>query len=212
MFSQKMSLYKNYTTFYTDGSVVGNQTGCAIFSNNIEVKLKLPDNTSIFSAEMYAILKTIKLSRNTNNRNILICCDSLSYLKSLQQIYNKNSIAIKIYDEIYNMKNEKKFILLWVSSHTNIRGNEIADSLAKEALQSSIDEEYEFIVSDFKSLIRESILDEWNKNWHKIPLTNKLRNIKSSVNQWKNIDLLTRNNNNNTTKTRSFFSIPQLSI
>ena len=89
MFNQKISLYKNYTPYYTDGSVIGNKTGCAIFSNNMEIKIKLPNNTSIFTAEMHDILKTIKLSRNTNNRNILICCDSLSCLKSLQQMYNK---------------------------------------------------------------------------------------------------------------------------
>ena len=192
MFNQKLSLYKNFTTYYTDGSVIGDQTGCAIFSKNIEIKIKLPNNTSIFSAEMYALLKTIKLAQNTNNRNILICCDSLSCLQSLKQMYNKNPIAIKIYDEIYSMKNEKKFIILWIPSHINIRGNERADALAKESLHSSLDDEYEFIVSDFKSLIRESIINEWNKNWHQIPLTNKFRNLKLTVNRWKSIDQLSR--------------------
>ena len=130
---------------------------------------------------MYAILKTIKLSQKNNYQFILICCDSLSCLQTLEQMYTKNQIGIQILDDIYDMRHEKDFTIMWIPSHMNIVGNEKADFLAKEALQASLDANYEFIVKDFKPLIRESVTELWNKSWNTIPLTSKFKKIKPTV-------------------------------
>ena len=61
MFNEYMSEHTNYTCFYTDGSKGESGTGAAVVRKRGNVittteKARLPDGTSIFTAELFAIL------------------------------------------------------------------------------------------------------------------------------------------------------------
>lgn len=58
-FNKKITKHQGDNIMYTDGSVIGKSTGCAFYSEENEQQYHLPDNTSIFSAEVYAIKKQL---------------------------------------------------------------------------------------------------------------------------------------------------------
>ena len=56
---------------------------------------------------------------------------------------------------------------MWIPSHIGIQGNEIADSLAKEALNLQIDNRLtpKLPYSDFRPKIKEYTFSLWKKEW-----------------------------------------------
>jgi hypothetical protein len=66
---------KNKIAFNTDGSKTDGHTTCAMILANLTVKTRLPDETSIFSAELFAML--VAMERLTDD---LLLTDSLSSL------------------------------------------------------------------------------------------------------------------------------------
>ena len=49
------SRYKNYQQIYTDGSKEDSKVGCAVISDNHSNMQRIPDDSSIFTAEAKAI-------------------------------------------------------------------------------------------------------------------------------------------------------------
>jgi hypothetical protein len=65
---------RKYSRFFTDGSVMDEQSGCAILMGQREVKIRLPGQMSIFNAEEQAI----KITRRCEVDKRIIITDSLS--------------------------------------------------------------------------------------------------------------------------------------
>jgi len=90
---------------------------------------KIPPESSIFTAENYALLKAIRSTNLTSsNNNILIVSDSFSALQTLQNPISTNEIIQNIQTELYSTKKNIKF--MWVPSHIGISGNKMADKSA----------------------------------------------------------------------------------
>ena len=53
-FRKLQSRYKNYQQFYTDGSEEDSNAGCAVISENHSNMQRIPDDSSIFTAEAKA--------------------------------------------------------------------------------------------------------------------------------------------------------------
>merc|ERR1711984_13017 len=92
----KNTLYKEYTEIYTDGSKINDRTGCAFVVNDITYKVRLTRHSSVFSAELFAILKSLKYVKNSADSKFIILCDSLSAIESIKNNKNKNALNIKI--------------------------------------------------------------------------------------------------------------------
>ena len=128
--------YPNYKTIFCDGSVIGEKSGCGVFSSIFKCGSRLPNHTSIYTCELYAIFVAISFIF-THKGNFLILTDSLSAVTSLKYPYNsKHHLILKIASLISNAKNAK-IIIEWVPSHKGIAGNESADKLAKDSLNFS---------------------------------------------------------------------------
>ena len=54
-FRKMQSRYKNYQQLYTDGSKEDSKVGCAVISDNHSNMQRIPDDSSIFTAEAKAI-------------------------------------------------------------------------------------------------------------------------------------------------------------
>ena len=54
-FRKMQSRYKNYQQIYTDGSKEDSKVGCAVISDNHSNMQRIPDDSSIFTAEAKAI-------------------------------------------------------------------------------------------------------------------------------------------------------------
>ena len=136
--------YSDYLQVYTDGSVQDNgKTGFGItfkapgkhFSGS--VSLRTDDYLSTFSVEMAAILKAVdEIEKHwQDHMKIVILTDSLSSLQALQnypkqRFSTQNQITRKISNLISAGKN---IALGHIPSHCDIKGNDLADTLANTA-------------------------------------------------------------------------------
>ena len=117
----KNVIYKDYFEIYTDGSKINNRTGCSYIVNGIACKVRLTKYSSVFSAELYAILKSLKYIKINNNSKFVIYSDSLSTIESIKNNKNKNSLNIRISQILSNIK-KKIIVFEWVPSHIDIKG------------------------------------------------------------------------------------------
>jgi ribonuclease HI len=163
-----MSNYDACVHVYTDGSKVDNLVGAAftVPSLNVDNKFRLCNDSSIYAAELTAILETVKWLINyecPNSSKFAIFSDSLSVLTSIKESCSQARPTL-LNDVLYHISkldaNKIKFI--WIPSHVDLIGNDRADTLAKEAL--SIDHinstnylEFEEIVT----LIKLYIVNKW---------------------------------------------------
>ena len=76
---------------YTDGSKEDSKVGCAVISGNHSNMQGIPDDSSIFTAEVKAVDLVLDFIRtcDTNNKFIVLS-DSLSVLKALSHTSSKN--------------------------------------------------------------------------------------------------------------------------
>ena len=127
---------------FTDGSLKGEKAAAAavsITNFNHPIQLRLPNRSSIYTAELRAILLALKHVYQSNNTHSLIISDSLSALQSI----SSRKITHPILVEIHNLLSElallwKTVVFMWVPSHVGIHGNALVDKAAKDALNHDI--------------------------------------------------------------------------
>ena len=83
-FLEIKSAYKHYISIYTDGSKQDEKVACAVISPNFTDSIRLPDNSSIFTAEAKAIDIALYHIRDQPEKQFIICSDSPSVLRSLK--------------------------------------------------------------------------------------------------------------------------------
>ena len=71
-FRKLQSCYKNYQQIYTDGPKEDSKVGCAVISDNHNNMQRIPDDSSIFTAEAKAVDLALDFIRtyDTNNKFI----------------------------------------------------------------------------------------------------------------------------------------------
>ena len=113
-------------------------TGAAAININNK-KIRPPNNASIYSAEFQAIKMAQDIIKNSETGKSIVFFDILSSLVAIQE-GNQNYPYIQEILETYHYLTGfgKTVVLVWVSSHLSIRGNQIADTLAKEATKMTI--------------------------------------------------------------------------
>ena len=170
---------------YTDGSKSKDGVGFAVISTTFQIKSSLPNNASIYTAELMAIKSALIKVIRLNLRKVVLYSDSLSAIEGINSFRFKNSIVLEIQAIIHQLKQKNiQIILCWIPAHIGIRGNEEADSAAKEAINSPRITN-RLPVNDHASRIKDIIRNKWQTQWSNIPLTNKLRNIKDTSLKWK---------------------------
>ena len=141
-FLEIKSKYKHHLSIYTDGSKQDEKVACSVISPNFTDSIRLPDNSSIFTAEAKAIDIALYHIRDQSEKQFIIYSDSLSVLKSLKDLHHRNPLIQQILKKYYYLSVSKDIIFCWLPSHNNIRGNELADLEAKSALS--------LMISNFK--------------------------------------------------------------
>ena len=147
-------------------------------------------HASIYAAEAHAIDMALEIIDSSSQSSFLVISDSLSCLTSLGQVNTLDPIILKLKLKFHNLSQKGKNInFVWIPSHMGIKGNEEADSLAKKALKSEINNDVKIPSSDYKQYINELIRSIWEKRWReekeKSP-PNKLSEIKYKLGPRKN--------------------------
>ena len=184
-FLEHRDRFSHYHFIYTDGSKDSERTSNAVFCNCIIIQNRLQNNTSIFIAELHAILEALKHIREEKVQKAVICTDSRSVAQSLR---NKNPCSPllihihNIHQELSNTGVQIQFI--WIPGHSGIYGNIQADKFAKEALAlnniTDIPTEY----TSIKASLRNSTLKKWQQHWRDVTTATQLRRIKPKIEVW----------------------------
>jgi len=184
----------NYTFIYTDASQNQDTTAYAITTENIVLKRAiLPNYTSVYTAEIIAILEATEIGLN-NKGKICICSDSLSAIHSILNIDNSAYYPTKIRGIINNAY--PKIKILWVPSHVGISGNEFADEAAKNATIAPLITTHNINQSDINRFLKKHFcstslnLFQYSSSWYQSINSNHL-NI-SDYTKAKEIVKLTR--------------------
>jgi len=122
-------------TWYTDGSKMREGTGAGVFGQSVGRRLSfsLGRYATVFQAEIYAILACAHevQSQNRPERYVSICSDSLAALKALKAVKTRSPLVYQCQRVLNDISIRHVVGLFWVPGHDGIRGNEIADELAR---------------------------------------------------------------------------------
>ena len=185
-FRKMQSRYKNYQQIYTDGSKEDSKVGCAVISDNHSNMQRIPDDSSIFTAEAKAIdLALDFISTCDANNKFIIFSDSLSVLKAMNHTSSKNPQIQKLLEKCHELLAYKEIALCWIPSHIGIQGNEMVDKQAKTSL-SLEPTSFKIPFSNFKPSINKYILEEWQTSWNN-SIGNKLLDIKPTIGEYQSV-------------------------
>ena len=144
LFRDMVAIYADHIQVFTDGSVKSlsaaeglrgeTRSGCAVFSADFHFKVRLPNFSPIFTCELYAIFLAVNFAASKPGKYIIFT-DSLSSIHALESPHlSKHHLIIKT---AMILKNHfDKIVIQWIPSHMGIHGNEMADLLAGESLES----------------------------------------------------------------------------
>ena len=165
------------THVYTDGSKSAAGAGsAAVFTSNI-IKVNLPVRSSIFTAELIAVMTAIMQIEELPQGKFTIFIDSTSVIKSLQEYNPSHPLVVKIKNKIHQMA-DYELSFCWVPSHVNIIGNEIADAAAKEASLEGPNPTEPLPVNDIYPSLKSYVLGKWQSVWNTLDPPTKLHSIK----------------------------------
>ncbi|XP_026467867.1 uncharacterized protein LOC113371457 [Ctenocephalides felis] len=160
--------WKDFTVIYTDGSKLENKVGCAVYVPNRvkHLQFNLPGFASVFSAELTGINAALDFVIQEKTSKTIILTDSKSALLALN--HPKQNCNFLIFDTIHKIEsilaNKYEFKLIWIKGHSNIRGNEYVDGLAKEACL-SVFPSRKAPATDLKSWVRKQGLRLWQNEY-----------------------------------------------
>ena len=149
---------------------------------------RLPDDSSVYSAELSAIHLALKFILESPKHKFIIFTDSLSCLHALHGSSLKNPLLVQVINAYMEAASEGNDIAFcWVPSHVGIAGNENADATAKAALN-LVDIQTQVPHNDFRGSIVKYILSKWQMYWES-DFGNKLLEIQPEVgSSWANAD------------------------
>jgi len=178
--------HENTTHIYTDGSKINDSVGCAAVGEHNEISQRLRGESSIFTAELTAINDALSIINNSNDRNFTIFTDSQSAIQSIDHYNNNHPIVLEIVTKLLRLLRRNKAVCIcWAPGHTNIDGNERADTEARRAATSDAAIENTALPHrDYYAQIKVKTNAKWQELWAETPLSNKLRALKDSTREW----------------------------
>ena len=172
MLSASLENMANWSTslhIYTDGSKCNIKCACAFYVPSIKFSkmIRLPDNTSIFIAEMVAILEALQFILLKPPISCVIFSDSLSSIQSLDSGTETSAIHQEIRYCIYQLWCQGVPVTIsWIPSHVGVQGNEVVDKLAKKALSHDyIDYPILKDISELNKTLENNLIKQWQALW-----------------------------------------------
>lgn len=165
---------KYYSTLqiFTDGSKEPISKKIGIGVNipefKVNISLKLSNNLSVYTAEITAIIIALQWVEQVRPNKVVICSDSSSALVSIANSKSdREDLITEIYLSLYRLKEIGVVVYFcWVPSHIGVSGNEVADKLAKEALnKQEVEVHVPLGKREAKSILNEKLINKWQIRW-----------------------------------------------
>ncbi|PVD32243.1 hypothetical protein C0Q70_07676 [Pomacea canaliculata] len=141
-FRKLISDYPQFCLIFTDGSKIpsgGPVAAAAVPSCQPQqaASVRLADESTIFTAELYAIMLALQHAHRSSEHNFLIISDSLFALQALISNESDHPLVVKIHKiHAALIERNKDIVFIWAPGHSGIPGNVRADQAAKAACQS----------------------------------------------------------------------------
>lgn len=156
--------YPNHHLIYTDGSYKNKSAGSGIWSPNFKIISRLPPDTSIFTAELYALYSAIKFL-SSQAGIYLILSDSLSSIRALQSLNTSSHYLLSWISESLRPLSSR-ISIEWIPSHVGIHGNEQADHLANQSHSLTTINNIPTAMSELRRLVKKSYEAKWQQDWN----------------------------------------------
>jgi len=129
-FFELRSEFSHHLEIYTDGSKDGVRTAAAVVAPNSVKAVRLPDNASIFTAELHALDIALGFIRRTRSKDYVVYSDSLSSLQAIDSCKVENPLIFKILKDHSQLINSGESITFcWIPSHVGKPFDEITFQL-----------------------------------------------------------------------------------
>ena len=185
---EHIELHSDGLSIYTDGSKLDDgKVGCGFYvpALNITQAYRLSDFVAVYTSEMTAIKLCAEWALANTTLNINIFGDSLSALESLKLIHSTSrpDLLSDICESLLKFQQSKRLVkFIWIPSHVDIPGNEMADMIAKKALtHAQIDICIGLQYQETKKCINEKINRMWQKQWTDSSTGSFYKNIEPTV-------------------------------
>ncbi|RUS87294.1 hypothetical protein EGW08_004974 [Elysia chlorotica] len=129
--------YNEHYEIYTDGSKQDHKVAAAFFlpdDPGDSVSARLRDYSSVYSAELEAILmamKMVKSKLSRRKRHFAVFVDSLSALQALENRHFKNKNVRRIFNIIRTLPQRVSITFIWTPAHVGIKGNETVTNMPR---------------------------------------------------------------------------------
>ena len=162
---------------YTDGACNEVNSGYAFVAfqgreENLEYTESKPlGKSSPYQVELFAVKASLLWLKTNQDRlkdwhKITILSDSKSVVLALKSTEVKNAMVEEILVLRAELKNYVKINLRWVKGHSNVRGNDLADFLAREAARTEPGERtLPTSLGEVKTRVRNIIIKQWQERW-----------------------------------------------
>jgi len=180
--------YKDHLHIFTDGSKTSEGRVAAAYyvpSVNLKSGVRINDSSSVYTAELTAIKLTltyITQHHNTANTKVVILSDSLSSLTSIDvgRSASKPNLLNKVLGLIDRIQADLTFV--WIPSHVDITGNEIADQIAGTATSyNDITHDVELELHEMQSLAERHIMKLWQTRWQECTTSAHYKTLEPAV-------------------------------
>lgn len=169
---------------FTDGSKSDEGVGYGVVFPSFNKGVSLPSVSSVFTAEISAILYALMIIFTLPDVSFTIFSDSCSALQSLCNFNSPHPLVNAILEWLYLLKRRGRTVsFCWVPAHVGVAGNEEADALAKAAARRPALSHFAVPATDLRSAIHRSVHNSWQERWITIG-QNKLRTIRQSIEDW----------------------------
>ena len=166
---------------------IGSCTPRKIISDNHSNMQRIPDDSSVFTAEAKAIdLALDFISTCDANNKFIIFSDSLFVLKAMIHTSSKNPQIQKLLEKCHELLAYKEIVLCWIPSHIGIQGNEMVDKQKTATSLSLEPTSFKISFSNFKPSFNNYILEEWQTSWNN-SIGNKLLDIKPTIGEYQSV-------------------------
>jgi len=176
--------YPDSRHIYTDGSKTIAGVGAAAVCGATARSATLPQEASVFSAEVHALELAISIIKADRLPKYTVFSDSLSALTQLKTLHYTHPALRKLQHDLFTLSEAGQAVdFCWIPGHAGIRGNEQADAFAK--LASTHQEQFITIhYRDWYPIINSLITSRWNDMWQQTG--QKMLSVKPSVGEWDN--------------------------
>ena len=165
-------IQRNGIPIFTDGSKTGTGVGSGVYSEvlGIQKSYRLPNDCSVFQAEILAIKKAAELilGKEIPYNKVTLYVDSQAAIKALASYEVNSRLVLECREALKKIETKCSVQICWVPGHKGYEGNEKADKLAKQGseLQEELSERGIYpSIQTAKRILTENAENITNKSW-----------------------------------------------